>query len=386
MKILVLGGSGIVGRAITKDLVNQSDVSKVVMGDLNIKRGEKFLQLLGSPKASVERIDVTDHDNLVKTMKGYDVIANCVYYNTILQVSKAAIEAKAHIVDLGGFFYGTIKQMEMDEEIKKAGITLLHGCGSGPGVNNVLARYAANKLDRVDQIHIRAGGVAPSPGSPPPKGAGMTIRTVIDEYTWNPMVYDHAEYKKMPCVSGKEIVRFPDPIGLKPTYYSLHSEPLTLGKYIKGVKVVDIKVVFPDEEVQKLTPLIEFGLTSQEPIDFKGHSIVPREFIDRVLAAQEQEEEEQGSEFCATVLWVSGEKNEEPVKLTYEFMIEHEKRWGNTKTGVPFSIGVLMIGRGEITKRGFTVPEECIDPVKFIKEMKTRGFTFREVEERMRDL
>jgi lysine 6-dehydrogenase len=386
MKILVLGGSGIVGRAVTKDLVNQSDVSKVVMGDLNIKRGEKFLQLLGSPKASVERTDVTDHDKLVKTMKGYDVVANCVYYNTILQVSKAAIEAKAHIVDLGGFFYGTIKQMEMDEEIKKAGITLLHGCGSGPGVNNVLARYAANKLDRVDEIHIRAGGVAPSPGSPPPKGAGMTIRTVIDEYTWNPMVYDHGEYKKMPCISGKEIVRFPDPIGLKPTYYSLHSEPLTLSKYIKGVKVVDIKVVFPDEEVQKLTPLIEFGLTSQEPIDFKGHSIVPREFIDGVLAAQEQEEEEQGTEFCATVLWVLGERDKEPVKLTYEFMIEHEKRWGNTKTAVPFSIGVLMIGRGEITKRGFTVPEECIDPVKFIKEMKKRGFTFKETEERIHDL
>lgn len=356
------------------------------MGDLNIKRGEKFLQLLGSPKASLEKIDVTDHDKLVKTMKGYDVVANCVYYNTILQVSKAAIEAKAHIVDLGGFFYGTIKQMEMDEEIKKAGITLLHGCGSGPGVNNVLARYAGNKLDRVDEIHIRAGGVAPSPGSPPVKGAGMTIRTVIDEYTTNPMVYDHGEFKKMPCIYGKETVKFPDPIGPQPTYFSLHSEPLTLSKYIKGVKVVDIKVVFPDEEIAKLSPLLELGLLGQDPINFHNQAVIPRQFVDYVLASQEQEEEEQGSEFCATVLWVLGEKNKEPVKLTYEFMIEHEKRWGNTKTGVPFSIGVLMIGRGEITKRGFTVPEECIDPVKFIGEMKNRGFAFKEIEEKIRDL
>jgi saccharopine dehydrogenase-like NADP-dependent oxidoreductase len=253
-------------------------------------------------------------------------------------------------------------------------------------VNNVLARDAANKLDRVDEIHIRAGGVAPSPGSPPPKGAGMTIRTVIDEYTWNPIVYELGEYKKVPCISGKEIVKFPDPIGLKPAYYSLHSEPLTLGKYIQGVKVVDIKVVFPDEEVQKLTPLIEFGLTSQAPIDFQGHSIVPREFIDRVLAAQEQEEEEQGSEFCASVIYVTGEKKGELVKLTYEFLVEHEKRWGNTKTGVPFSVGVLMIGRGEVTQRGFTVPEECIDPLKFIQELKQRGFTFKETEETIRSL
>jgi len=386
MKILVLGGSGIVGKAITKDLVAQSDVSKVVLGDLNVKRGEGYLQLLGSPKASVEKVDVLDHAGLVRTMKGFDVIANCVYYNTILPVTKAAIEAKVHIVDLGGFFYGTIKQMEMDEEAKKAGMTMLHGCGSGPGVNNVLARYAANKLDRVDEIHIRAGGAAPSPESPPVKGAGMTIRTVIDEYTTNPMVYDHGEFKQMPCIFGKEMVKFPDPIGLQPTYYSLHSEPLTLSKYIKGVKVVDIKVVFPDEEIGKLIPLLEFGLLGQDPVHFQGHSIIPRHFVDHILASQEQEEEGEGRECCATVLWVIGEKDKEPVKLTYEFMVEHEKRWGNTKTGVPFSIGVLMNGRGEITKRGFTVPEECIDPVKFIQEMKKRNFTFKETEERFRNL
>jgi len=83
---------------------------------------------------------------------------------------------------------------------------------------------------------------------------------------------------------------------------------------------------------------------------------------------------------------VTGEKNKEPVKSTYEYMVEHDKRWGNTKTGVPLSVGVLMIGRGEITKRGFTVPEECIDPVKFIEEVKKRGFTFTETEERVRKL
>lgn len=134
MKILVLGGSGIVGKAITKDLAAQSDVTKVVIGDLNVKRGEKYLEKLGSPKASVERVDVTDRDCLVKMVKGFDIIANCFYYNTILQMTKAAIETKVHVLGFGGFFYGTMKQMELDEEIKKAGIILLHGCGSGGAV------------------------------------------------------------------------------------------------------------------------------------------------------------------------------------------------------------------------------------------------------------
>ncbi len=386
MKVLVLGGAGIVGKAITKDLAAQPDVTQVVIGDLNLSRPEKYLKKLGSPKVSAERIDVNDTAKLVKRMKDFDVVANCVYYNTILPVTKAAIEAKVSIVDLGGFFYGTMKQMELDAEARKAGITMLHGCGSGPGATNVLARYGADRLDRVDEIHLRAGGVAPSPGSPPVKGAGMTIRTVIDEYTWNPVVFDHGEYKKMACISGKEFVKFPDPIGVKPTYYSLHSEPLTLSKYIQGVQVVDIKVVFPDEEIARLSPFIEFGLTSSDPVDFEGRPVVPRQFVDRILAAQEQEEEEQGSEYCASVIVVTGEREGVPTKLTYEFMVEHEKQWGNTKTGVPLSVGVLMIGRGEVTKRGFTVPEDCIDPKQYITELKKRGFTFKETEERIRNL
>src|SRR4030067_2782411 len=145
MKILVLGGAGIVGKAVTKDLVSQPDVSKVTIGDLNVKQGEEYLKLLGSPKASMAKVDVKNHAELVKLMKGFDVVANAVYYETVLQVTRSAIEAKVHVVDLGGFFYGTMKQMELDGELKKSGITLLHGCGSRPGFTNVLARYAANK-------------------------------------------------------------------------------------------------------------------------------------------------------------------------------------------------------------------------------------------------
>jgi saccharopine dehydrogenase (NAD+, L-lysine-forming) len=387
MKILVLGGAGIVGKAITKDLLEQPDVSKVVIGDIGVERAEKYLSTLGSSKGFVEKIDVNDYNHLVKKMKGFDVIANCVYYGMVIPITKAAIEAKVHYSDLGGFVTGTQAQSEMDEEIQKAGITVLHGCGSGPGITNILARYGADKLDRVDEIHIRAGATAPSAGSPEVKGAGMTIQTVLDEFTMPPVIWDNGEYRELPPISGREVVEFPEPLGEQVCYFSRHSEPWTLGKYIgKGLKHANIKVVFPQEELDKLTPFIESGLTSREPIDFKGRNIVPREFLDHLLVARELLEEEQGSEFCGTLQWVTGMKDNEPVKITHSFMVEHEKRWGNTKTGVCFSVGILMIGRGQITKRGFTVPEEAIDPVKFIEEVKKRGFIFTEKEERFRNL
>src|SRR4030067_1664383 len=201
------------------------------------------------------KVDVNKHAELVKLMKGFDVVANAVYYETVLQVTRSAIEAKVHVVDLGGFFYGTMKQMELDGELKKSGITLLHGCGSSPGFTNVLARYAANKLDRVDEIHIMGGGPVPAPGSPPPKGSRCTVRAIVDELTYDHVIYADGEFKKLPNITGRQEVRFSDPVGLQTLYYCLHSEPCTLSKYIKGVKVVDVKGEFDDEIVSKVSTL-----------------------------------------------------------------------------------------------------------------------------------
>jgi lysine 6-dehydrogenase len=386
MKVLVLGGAGIVGRAVTKDLASQPDVVKVTIGDVNVNASEKYLEALNSKKVSFEQVDVADHEKLVKTMKRFDVIANCVYWSMLFQIAKASIEAKVHIVDMGGMYYGTMKLMELDGEAKKAGTTILHGCGSSPGITNVLARYAANKLDRVDEIHILGGGPVPSPGGPPLKGGRATIRTILDELTFNPIVYDHGEYKKVPAISGREQVRFSDPVGLQTLYYCIHTETLTLSKYIKDVRIVDVKGEFNDEIVSKASNLADLGLTTQDPIDFHGYSIIPRQFLDSLLVAKQLEEGVEGSEIWMTMVRIKGEKNREPVMLTYEIKAEYEKRWGNKKSGTPCAVGVLMLGRGEVSSRGFTVPEECIDPHKFIQENKNRGIIFTEKEEWIRNV
>jgi lysine 6-dehydrogenase len=378
MRVLLLGGSGIVGRAAIKDLVAQDDVSEVVVADLNTGKAKRYLKGLGSNKVSVISLDVSNHTRLVETMRGFDVVGNCVYWKFLIPISKAAIEAKTHVVDLGGMFYETVKQMDLDGSAKESGVTLLSSCGSGPGINNVLARYGAEKLDRVDAIDIWAGAVAPSAGSPPPKGPGMTIRSILDEFTINPMIYENGEYREFPLLSGKETVRFSEPIGEQTLYFSIHTEPLTLGKFIPGVKRVTLKVVFPDKEISRIRPLIELGLTKTEPIRWDGKEIAPRQFLDTILVSSEQRAKEEGKEWCATLVRVSGDKDAYHTKITYEYLVEHEKKWGNTKTGVPFAIGILMLGRGQITMKGFAAPERCINPEDFIAELKKRDFVIKE--------
>ena len=385
MKVLLLGGAGIVGRAAIKDLVAQDDVSQVIVADLEISRMEQYIRMLGTSKVELRKIDVTDRRALVDLMRGCDVVGNATYWKFCVPVSKAAIEAKVHVVDIGGFYYETQKQMALDAEAKTAGITMLSGCGSGPGINNVLARYGADYLDQTDEIVMHCGGGAPSPNGPPPKGPGMTIRTVLDEFTSKPVVWENGKYAEVPPLSGKEVVRFSEPIGEKTTYCSLHTELATLPLFIKGVKRVVLKVVFPEKEIAEIQPLIDMGLTKTEPILWEGKEVTPRQLLDVILVAKERKVEDAGSQIAATLMTVSGVKAGMPTKLTYEYWVEQEKKWGNKKTGAPFVIGMLMLARKEFTQRGFAAPEH-LNPVAFIDQLKKRGFVFKETKETTRSL
>ena len=42
-------------------------------------------------------------------------------------------------------------------------------------------------------------------------------------------------------------------------------------------------------------------------------------------------------------------------------------------TGVPLAIGALMMGKGEITRKGVFAPEAAVDPDRFIDELAQRN-------------
>src|SRR3989344_5856691 len=50
-------------------------------------------------------------------------------------------------VDLGGLQKITKEQFKLHDEFKKAGILCITGCGSTPGIVNIMAAYAVDKFD-----------------------------------------------------------------------------------------------------------------------------------------------------------------------------------------------------------------------------------------------
>src|SRR3989441_8883161 len=185
MHIIVLGGAGAMGRIAVRTLSEYQDVDQITIADYNEDRAHEVAATLKSNNIAVRQIDVNDQERLCSLLHGADAVLNAVEYVFNLPVLKACIEEKVHYADLGGLFHMTRKLMDMNAEVDAAGITAIVGMGGTPGITNMLARAAVEKLDRVESIKVQLGCSDATP-STAPLVAPYSIRTILDEFTKEP--------------------------------------------------------------------------------------------------------------------------------------------------------------------------------------------------------
>jgi saccharopine dehydrogenase-like NADP-dependent oxidoreductase len=370
-RILVLG-AGEVGSVVVRTLSKEPGISEVILADIDEQKAKKVSNLIGSEKVVPQYLDVRDHASLVNTMKKVDAVVNCTWYTLNVHVTKASIDAGVSGLDLGGLYYYTLKQLELDNLAKEAGITFIVGMGLSPGITNIMAKYAADKMDKVDEIHIRGG-------APPSKDEqGFKLKflysplTYIDQFTLDAVVYRDYKYETVPVGSGKEIVFLPEPFNTEvEMYHTLHSELATLPRTIKGVRVVDLKMTYSPELINAMRLFKETGLTSQEPIEVRGTYVAPVDVLYKLLS---KFIERKGDRIWMVI--VNGEKNKE--KISYKVWVvafyneEFKVSGAIYATGVAAAIGAKMLIEGKVKVKGVVPPELSVEPSDFFKELVQR--------------
>src|SRR5579864_4129502 len=284
MQIIVLGGAGAMGRIAVRTLTEFSDVDQITIADYNEERAHEVAAALASSKLEVKQIDVNDEARLRKLLHGADAVLNAVEYVFNLPVLKACLQEKVHYADLGGLFHMTRKLMNMSAEAEAAGITAILGIGGTPGITNMLARAAVEKLDRVESIKVQLGCSDNTP-STAPLVAPYSICTILDECTKEAQVFQDGFWYPQQPLSGEEEMVFPLPVGRATAMYSLHSECATFPVSFqqKGVRHVSFKIAFPTDFITKLKFLADLGFGSVEPINVQGAKVSPREVLAKLL-------------------------------------------------------------------------------------------------------
>jgi saccharopine dehydrogenase-like NADP-dependent oxidoreductase len=373
MHLIVLGGAGAMGRVTVRALIEYADVDQVTIADYNEERAHAVAAALNSSKIQVRQIDVNDPERLAGLLRGSDVVLSAVDYVFNLPVLKACIREKVHYADLGGLFHMTRTLMDMSAEIEEAGITAIMGMGGTPGITNLLARAAVDKLDRVDSIKVQLGCSDAAP-STAPLVAPYSLRTILDEFTKPPQVFqDGAWYPQQPLTGQEELI-FPLPVGRATAIYSLHSECATFPVSFrdKGICYVSFKIAFPADFLTKLKFLVDIGFGRDEPLSVQGVKVSPREVLARLLEMAPVEDVE--AQDCDVLRIVAtGEANGQQVEITNQVIVLPYRRWGVSAgaldTGVPLAIAGRMLANGEITRRGALGPEVCVPLEPFFREL-----------------
>jgi saccharopine dehydrogenase-like NADP-dependent oxidoreductase len=361
------------GRIAVRTLTEYPDIDQITIADYNEERAREVATSLKSNDVQVKQIDVNDEERLRTLLRGADVVLNAVEYVFNLPVLKACIQEKVHYADLGGLFHMTRKLMNMHDEVEQAGITAILGMGGTPGITNVLARAAVDKLDRVERIKVQLGCSDDTPSSAP-LVAPYSIRTILDEFTRQPQVFQDGVWYPQEPLSGQEEMVFPLPIGRATAVYSLHSECATfpISFRDKGIQYVSFKIAFPSDFMTKLKFLVDLGFGSDEPINVHAVRVSPREVLARLLEmAPAEDVEPQDCDVLRIV--ASGESEGQKVEITNQVVVLPYRRWrisaGALDTGVPLAIAGHMLATGEITCRGAFGPEMCVPVEPFFHEL-----------------
>lgn len=374
----MLGGAGIIGRVIVRELVHSAE--QVVIADVDRQGANQLAEELGEV-AVARSIDVSDAHSLELLLAGTDACINAVNYYFNLPAMRACLATGVGYLDLGGLFHTTRKQLELDNEFRRKGVTAVLGVGSCPGVANVQAGWLGGMLDSIEAVRIY-NGATPEQGDA--LAAPYAIQTILDEVSMPAMVFHGGKFVQRPPLSDEEHYLFPEPIGWLKTHLSLHSEVATIPISFseKGIQDCTFKISFfgySEAALRKIQFLAEIGLASTELVELDGVSVRPRDLLLKLLAELPQPEANSSSPgHKAVVTEIAGKIQNREVRLIAETV-------GGPRPGTGVSAGKRLVAgpaaivgkwlaEGRLSRPGVWAPEQVIEPEPFFAELAQRGF------------
>jgi lysine 6-dehydrogenase len=386
MKVAVLGGFGLMAEAALHDLAADPRVEKIYAADLTLARARQVLAKIPKrSKIKPVQLDLTNTSAAARSLKGTDAVLNCSWYEFNLKGMELALALKAHYVDLGGLYHMTLKQLKLDAAFRKAGRVAVLGCGSTPGITNMMVARMAPSFETIETVGIYDASHDPSMSEAeflPP----FSIRTMLDEYEAPAPVWLGGRIKDVAAHSGAETLEFPEPIGRVSAGTVIHSETATLPRYLakQGVKNLFFKIVYPESVKRQLALLVGMGFSKDNPVAVNGHSVSPRRFVGALAQASALRIPSSAAPKDYEVLRVriTGKRDGRPLEKTWDCDIRPTAKLTAGAVGVGFAGAIaagLCASGGTIIQGGAGAPESTLDQDSFFKELKARrSFSLRE--------
>ena len=386
-KVLIIGAGG-VSSVATHKCAQAADVfSEIVLASrpkakgVAIAAGVKERTGRTVETAQVNADNVAETTALIQRVKP-NLVMNIALPYQDLHIMDACLEAGVNYLDTANYEPPEEAKFEYkwqwayQKKFQDRGLMALLGSGFDPGVTNVFCAYAQKHL--LDEIHVLDIIDANAGDHGLPFATNFNPEINLREVTARGRYWERGEWVETDPLSWKMSFDFPEGIGPKNCYLMYHEELESLVLNLKGIRRARFWMTFSDNYLNHLQVFKNVGLIGIDPVEFQGQSIVPIQFLARLLPDPASLGPRTKGKTCIGCL-MRGVKDGKPKTVYIYNICDHEAAYAELgsqaisyTTGVPAMIGAMMMVTGRWNKPGVWNMEQ-LDPDPFLNEIGRYG-------------
>ena len=379
MKMLVLG-AGLQGSACAYDLLQDPDVKEVRLADIRLEHLPHFLAPYSGKRLIPTPLDVREEEAVSALMRECDAVMSALPYYFNYEMAVCAVDAGVHFCDLGGNTEIVFKQKTLHDRAIAEDASVIPDCGLAPGMVNILSEHGIRQLDTVDAVRIYVGGLPQNPEPPLNYQIVYSIEGVLDYYTTLSWVLRGGKRTRVKALSEIVGVPFPEPIGELEAFHTAGGLSTMAFRYEGRIPTMEYKTLRYPGHAKLMEAIRELGLLELEPIDVKGHRVIPRDAF--IAAVAPKLTKPDGRDLVALRVTVEGTKGGHSRTLSWELLDYYDAERGisamERATGFSLAITGMMQVRKQVAAAGVLTPDEAMPPALYIEELAKRGIRIRE--------
>lgn len=380
-RYLVLG-AGRQGTACAYDMAVYGDAEELILADGNLAFAQKSAERLKSllkgrptPRINTIAMDVQKNDLLVKSLTGIDAFLSAVPYYFNPRVAQAAIKAGASMCDLGGDIGAVQEELALHTEAEAAEITIIPDCGLAPGMNNLLAVYAMEQMDRCQEVQIRCGGLPQVPRPPLGYRLAFNLEGLLNNYFGKAYVLRSGKVAEIESFTDLETIEFPPPLGRCEAFVTAGATSTCPWSFAGKVETYEYKTIRYPGHYEKFKLLRDLGLLDTTPLTIDGVTTTPRAVFCKIVG--QRIAFPQDKDLVVLRVVCRGVQDRWPIEISLDLLEFHDDQTGfsamERMTGFAASIIALMMAKKEITARGVIPLEKAVSGKQFMAELARRG-------------
>ena len=369
MKVLVLGGSGGMGRFTSRAISSLKGISSITIADLNTKAVEAFANSFESSKIKGIGLNVLDKGKLKSILADHDVVLNltCPFFKFAFPVLEAALEENCHYLDICDDWEPTEKMFTLNQLAEEKNKLAIIGLGASPGITNFLALRAMSELDEVKKVYT---GWDISSAQPEEESSQSDVNAAmlhgIEQMVGRVKVFINNKFKMVRPLK-KVHINYPELGDFKASIFG-HPEAITFPHHYPEISESLNLMHGEDTSFRFIFKLLRF---------FIEIKVLPKKTAARVLEWLETKDASSPKDMVNSLPGVyglaEGFKNgvETAVAVSLDSTNEMlEKMSMGEATGYPLACGLKMLIEGKLSKSGVLAPEACgINPDYFFQEL-----------------